>query len=202
MNHALRCYGPGLYGWGRFQERWGFDFNGHAIVCDGGHVLVVDPVEPTEEELLAIRSLGRSFEVILLNADHERASEDVAAALRADVWAPAADATLLKNAQCRPYEPGHSFHGFTAVGLADLKTAGETVLYHQGRKVLVSGDAVVGDPVNGMRLVPAAKIPDRQKALTALSALTELNFETLLMSDGVCIPSGGRRAVEEFIAQG
>ncbi|HIA04219.1 MAG TPA: hypothetical protein EYN66_20380, partial [Myxococcales bacterium] len=60
---ALRSYCSGLYGWGRLSEKWGYDFNGTAIVCDSV-VLIVDPVEPTLEEVDALKALGNAFQII------------------------------------------------------------------------------------------------------------------------------------------
>lgn len=199
----LRRYGPGLYGWGRHQPRWHFDFNGHALVCDGddeGCVLVVDPIEPTDAELEAVRALGDRFVVVVLNADHERDAARVADALDAPVFVPRADEGAVTVEGAQVFDPGQVLPGgWRAIGLTDLKTPGETVLYHPARRVLVCGDALVGDPVSGLRFVPPVKIPDRAKALASVASLRELDFDALLLSDGVCIPQGGWAVVNAFL---
>jgi len=200
---SLRKHGPGLYGWGRYQARWSFDFNGSVLVGDGqdtGTVLVVDPVAPTASELEEIRLLGSRFHVILLNADHERDSAAVAAALGADVYVPRSDRELLRQEGAISYDSEHVFPGgWRAIALGDLKTPGETVLHHPERRVLVVGDAVVGDPVHGMRLVPPQKIPDLPAAMRSIARLLSLDFETLLLSDGYCLSQGGHAVLEGFV---
>jgi glyoxylase-like metal-dependent hydrolase (beta-lactamase superfamily II) len=205
-NSALRCYGPGLYGWGRHQERWSFDFNGHALVTldgpDQGLVLVVDPVPPTDSELDAIRALGDRHIVVVLNSDHERAAGDVAKALDAPVFAPTQDLGDISVPGVIGYGDDQVLPGGWRVKmLTDLKTAGESVLYHADRRVLVVGDAVVGDPVNGMRLVPALKIPDHQKAIASVATLLDLDFDALLLSDGYCLAQGGKAVVQGFVTR-
>lgn len=206
MSEVLRRYGPGLFGWGRYQERWRFDFNGHALVCgapDAGTVLIVDPIAPTDAELAALGTLGRRFLVVLLNSDHERDAARVAAALQAEtVYAPRADLGGVGVEGAVGYDDGHVFGGgWRAIGLSDLKTPGEMVLLHPAKRVLVVGDAVVGDPLNGMRLVPPMKIADRAAALGSLRSLLDLDFDTLLCSDGYCLAQGGKAVLEAFLGR-
>ncbi len=196
---ALRQYGPGIFGWGRFQPRWSFDFNGHALVCDGadsGHVLVVDPPALLPSEFDALRALGSRFTVLLLNADHERDSAAVAAALGAPVLAPSADMALLRQTVVQAVDAGSPLPGgFELIALSDQKTPGELALYHAARRVLVLGDAIVGDPIRGLRFVPAMKISDHDGARRAVTSLLELDFDVLLLSDGFCLPQGGKAAL-------
>jgi len=200
---SLRCYGPGLYGWGRFQDRWSFDFNGHAVVCDDGTVLVIDPIQPTAEELEAVRALGSRFVVVVLNSDHERAAGEVSAVLDAAVWAPAADIGEVGVPGAQTYQDGHVFPGdWRVITLSDLKTPGESVLYNAQRRTLIVGDAVVGDPVNGLRFVPPMKIADQALALKSVARLADLDFDTLLLSDGYCLAQGGRAVLQGFLAKG
>ena len=196
---TLRCHGPGLYGWGRFQKLWGYDFNGTALVSAEG-VVITDPIAPTDAELEALRALGQPVDVVLLNADHARASAEVAAALGAPVWIPAADHALLTQPDLRTYGAGHVFRGgWVAHAIPHHKTPGEMVLHHPGRGVLVVGDAVIGDPVTGLRFVPAKKLPDRDAARAALRPLLALDFDALLLGDGFVLPQGGHAALTRFV---
>ena len=194
---TLRAYAQGVYGFGRYQPERGYDFN--ATVLVGETVLVIDPVAPDAGELAELRALGSRFMVILTNADHERASADVAAALGAPVYAPRADVALLRRQDVTPFDDGHLFPGgYVAHALSDLKTPGETALV--GRGVAVVGDAVIADPVTGLRLVPAQKIADRPKALASLTRLGTLEFDGLYPGDGFVLPQGGRDALRKFLA--
>ncbi len=193
---TLRTYSPGVYGYGRHQPERGYDFNTTVVASDT--VLVIDPVAPTPDELAALRLLGSSFVVVILNADHERASADVAAALGAQVYAPRADVPLLRCQDVTPFDDGYVFPGgFVAHVFSDLKTPGESVLV--GRGIAVVGDAVIADPVTGLRLVPPQKIADRAKALASLDRLALLDFDGLYTGDGFALPQGGRAALRKFL---
>jgi len=195
----LRQYREGLYGWGRLSEKWGYDFNGTAIVEDN-EVLIVDPVEPTLEELDALTALGSSFQIILLNADHERYSAELAAALDADVFVHETDKASLQNPNVETFTDSHTFAGAWQVKpMRGHKTPGECGLYNKTKGVLILGDAVIGDPVTGLRLVPPQKVPDREQALASIEELLTLRFDTLILSDGFVLIHGGHDALRGFI---
>jgi glyoxylase-like metal-dependent hydrolase (beta-lactamase superfamily II) len=195
---VLRRYRPGLFGWGRLSSKWGYDFNGTAIVTED-KVLVVDPVEPTLAELEAIKALGSRFEIILLNADHERYSAELSSALDSPVFVHAADRDGLQNPQALAFDDGHEFAGgWIAIQLHGHKTPGECALYNAESKTLLLGDAVIGDPVSGLRFVPPQKLPDPEQAMASINELLELRFDCLILSDGFVLPHGGHEALSGF----
>jgi glyoxylase-like metal-dependent hydrolase (beta-lactamase superfamily II) len=199
----LRCHAPGVYGWSRFQAERGYDFNGTALVCEGddtGTVLVVDPVAPTEDELNAIRRLGSRFIVVLLNADHERVGVWLAKELAAPLRISEPDLQFIAAPEAVGYRDGHVFPGgWVAHIMRDLKTPGEAILYHADKGILVIGDAVIGDPVTGLRLVPPSRLGDRDAALASLSTLLAYDFDSLILGDGFVLPSGGKAALQQFL---
>lgn len=198
----LRRYPGPVHVWSRFQPERGYDFNGTALPAPDGHVLLVDPVSPTEPELAAIRALGSRFTIVLLTADHERAAAHFAKVLDAPVFVHEADRAAVKLSSAQPFGEGHAFPGdWVAHGLPDLKTPGESVLYHRGRRTAVAGDAVIADPATGLRLVPPAKLRDRAAALAGLRKLAALDFDALFLGDGFPLPSGGKAALEKFLAR-
>ena len=198
---SLRRHGPNLYGWGRLSEKWGFDFNGTAVVCDDA-VLVVDPVEPTLDELAGLQGLGSHFVIVLLNADHERHSAELAEALNAAVYVHKDDKSLLKNPNVETFEDGHVFPGgWRVIQLSALKTPGECALYHDEQRALILGDALIGDPVTGLRFVPPMKIANHTDALRSVSKLLDLRVECLILSDGFALPHGGGKAIQGFMDQ-
>lgn len=196
-----RYPGP-VYQWSRFQPERGYDFVGTALPDGHGTVLLVDPVPPTDDELAALRQLGRSFDIVLTNADHERDAARLAALLDAPVWLHEADRAAVKFTGTRPLSDGAEFPGGWVVHhLPSLKTPGEIALHHPGRRQLLVGDAVIADPATGLRLVPPAKLPDRSAALATLKKLLALDFDALFVGDGFQLPSGGRSALEQFVAR-
>jgi len=198
---GLRQHADGVYGWSRFQPERGYDFNGTAIQA-GDTVLLVDPVPATEDEHAAIARLGKRFEIILLNCDHERDAAHFAQRYGAPVRISRADLGGLKLSGAIPVDVGSVLgDGWVFHTFPDLKTPGESALVHPGRRLCVIGDAVVADPLTGLRLVPAAKIADRAKALASLDKLAALDFDGLICADGFSLPSSGREALRRFLAR-
>lgn len=199
---GLRQFGDDIHGWSRFQPERGYDFNGTALVGNG-LVVLVDPVPATAAELEAIARLAggtRRFEIVLLNAHHERAAAAFAKHFHAPVRVPAGDEAEVQVAPRVAFADGTMFGGeWIAKTLTHHKTPGETVLYSPSRRTLVVGDAVIADPVTGLRLVPPAKLPNRAGALAALRELTTLDFDALYTGDGFVLPSGGREALRRFL---
>ncbi len=193
---ALRHYAAGISGWGRLQPDRGYDFCGLAL-DEGEDVLLVDPVAPQPDEFAGLQALGSKFTIVLLNADHERASATLARTLGATVWAPRADLALLAQPGAQPFEDGHVFvGGWTAHTVAHLKTPGETVLHHAESGTLVVGDALIADPLTGLRLPPPGKVPDRDAAWRSLRALCDrLEFDAVYFGDGFSLPQGGKAAM-------
>lgn len=199
---VLRRHEEFVWGWSRFQPDRGFEFNGTALQADNGTVLLVDPVPATDAERAALKGLGRRFEVVLLNAHHERDAARFAEAFAAPIKAPGADLPLLKTRLAKPFDDGDAFEGgWVARTLPNHKTPGESVLWNAQRGILLVGDALIADPVTGLRLPPPAMIADRFAALQALASLLELEFEMLLTGDGFVLPAGGREALRRFLVR-
>lgn len=197
----LRRHALDVYGWSRFQPERGYDFSGTALVA-GDAVLLVDPVPATDDELAALRKLGRRFEIVLLNADHERDAASFARLFDAPVRVARPDLESLRLTGATPLDDGAALAGGWLFRiLPDLKTPGESVLFHPGRRLCVLGDALIADPATGLRLVPLARLPDRLKALASLERLAALDFDGLLFGDGFSLPSGGREALKRFLAK-
>lgn len=200
---SLRCHAPGVYGWSRYKPEREYDFNGTAIVCGGsdhGTVLVVDPPAPTEDELSSLCALGQRFIVILTNADHERMGVWLAHELAAPLFISRRDIEFIGAPEAQPFDDGHVFPGgWVAHVLPHLKTPGETVLHNAAAQLLVIGDAVIGDPVSGLRLVPPSKLADREAALASLASLLQLDFDGMILGDGFVLPSGAKAALQRFL---
>jgi glyoxylase-like metal-dependent hydrolase (beta-lactamase superfamily II) len=199
---ALRHYGSGIYGWSRYQPDRGYEFNGTAALAGEGVVLLIDPVPASTEELTAIRALGQRFEIVLLNADHERDSAQFARFFEAPVSVAAPDASALRSPPTQTFGDGDQLSGgWTVHTLKSMKTPGESILYHPELRTVVAGDAVIADPLTGLRLVPPAKLPDRAGALGALAQVAALDFDALFPGDGFVLPAGGREALRRFLSK-
>jgi len=174
---------PGVWSWSRWQPDRGLDFNSFFVEHGEGN-LVVDPLEPDEETLAELRSLGVAA-ILVTNRDHERASAALAEALGAPVIASALDGPLLARAPDRTVEPRDVLFGWTVLGFDGLKTPGEIALVDRARNAAIVGDSLWGKPAGALMVMPKVADPDR--AVLSLRALRAAHVDHLLVGDGACI---------------
>ena len=191
-----------VYTWSVFSPEKGFNFNGWFILKQNplfGNV-VIDPPQPSDDDLTQMRSLGGVREIIITNRDHVRWSNELKDKFDAQIRMPYADASLVEIKFDSTYEHGDALAGFLrAVHVPNNKSPGETALYWQQRKILILGDALMGEPPGNVSLLPREKYVDITLARKGISVLVGLDFDVLLLSDGQPIPKDGKIAVENFI---
>ena len=191
-----------IYIWSIFSPEKGFNFNGWFILKQNplfGNV-VIDPPQPSDDDLAQMRSLGGVSEIIITNRDHVRWSKELKNKFDAPIRMPSADASLVEIEVDSTFDDGDALAGFLkAVHVPNNKSPGETALYWQLRKILFIGDAVIGKPPGNVSLLPQEKYADITLARNGINVLADLDFEALLLSDGQPIPKDGKMAVENFI---
>jgi glyoxylase-like metal-dependent hydrolase (beta-lactamase superfamily II) len=187
--------------WPAFSSRFGYDFNGFFVRRPDGN-LVIDPVEPGDDDLAALVREGVA-RIVLTNRNHYRAAARVREATGARVAVHAADAAFVRDKGVTVDDaltPGERVGPFVVVPAAG-KSPGEVALHWPDKRVLVIGDACVGNPPGRLSLLPPGVIdaPDElRQSLRRLAA--ELDFDALLLADGECILRGGRAALQALVA--
>lgn len=191
---------PGIWVWHWFSDRFKYDFNGTFVEHAGGNV-VVDPVEPDEATLGELTRRGVAT-IVLTNRNHFRAAAKVREATGANVAVHPADADFVRSKAVTVDEPlaaGQKVGPFEVVPMAG-KSPGEIALYWPERKILLVGDACVGNPPGQLGLLPAAAIDDAAALRASLArAARELDFDVLLVGDGASILAGGRAALAALV---
>ncbi|WP_162906720.1 MBL fold metallo-hydrolase [Algihabitans albus] len=194
---------PGIHTWSKLSPPHGYDFNGYLLELSdselGGN-LVIDPVEPTPDELDAIAAKGAAL-ILLTNRNHGRAANAVREAtgaktlinpadrLHAESQGVAVDGALLVGATFGPLE---------AVDAAG-KSPGEIAVFWPERRILFVGDSIVGWPAGACKLLPDEKLDDPAQLRSSVARLQSLDFDILLPGDGVAILEGARRPVAALI---
>src|SRR5262245_54909055 len=192
---------PGIWQWSWFSAEKQLDFNG-LYVRQAGEALLVDPPPFTEGDAAFIERHGRPGTIVLTNRHHGREAIGCRAFFGARLLVPEADSRGLTIPFDATYAPSDRLPcGFVAVGIAHSKTPGETALHHARRRILVLGDALIGKPPGEMSFLPDDKFPDAAKAREGIRVLLDLDFEALLVGDGVCLRSGGKEAVRRALAR-
>ena len=181
----MRELPDGVITWTWFSAPHGYDFNGYFVRHADGN-LCIDPVEP-DAEVLALLAREGVARIVLTNRNHGRR----AALVRERTGAPVAihpdDATHAR-AQGVPIDaalrPGEQLGPFTVVGVPGSRRARSPST--PPRRVLVVGDAVIGNPPGRLALLregdgrpaaaPGERAPSRRSTWTCSSRATASRF--------------------------
>ncbi len=192
---------PGIFTWPWFSEPHGYNFNGYFIVHPDGN-LCVDPVEPGEEDLAEIARRGVA-RILITNRNHSRAANKIRARAGARAAIHPADAPHARAQGAElddDLRVGMKIGPLVAVGAAG-KSPGEVALHWPERKILIVGDAVVGDPPGRCKLLPEKVMDDPARLRSSVEALLALDFDTLLPGDGEPILHGAKARLQELVAK-
>jgi len=189
----------GIYTWPWFSEPHGYNFNGHLIRHAGGN-LCIDPVQPAEEDLKEIARHGVA-RILLTNRNHSRAANEVRARTGARTAIHPADAPHARSQSAELDDElniGDKVGPLVVVGVPG-KSPGEVALHWPERKILIVGDAVVGDPPGRCKLLPEKVIDDPARLRESVRSLLSLDFDILLPGDGAPILQGAKERLRELV---
>jgi glyoxylase-like metal-dependent hydrolase (beta-lactamase superfamily II) len=190
---------PNVYTWTWFSEPHGYDFNGTLIRHADGN-LCIDPVPPGEDDMKEIARLGVS-RILLTNRNHSRAANQVRAATGARTSIRAADAPHAKGQGAEVdagIEPGERIGPLSVIGVPG-KSPGEVAFYWPERRLLIVGDAVIGNPPGRCGLLREKVMDDPRRLRESVRALLSLDFEILLVGDGTPLLEGARERLRELV---
>ena len=190
---------PDVFTWSRFSEPHGYDFNGYLIRDPGGN-LCIDPVLPDDADLDTIARVGVA-KVLLTNRNHSRASNAVRERTGAPVLIHPDDAPHARaqgTANDGALRIGESIGPLVIVG-APGKSPGEIVLHWPSRRILIVGDAVIGNPPGRCALLREKVMDDPPRLRQSVGALAGLDFDTLLVGDGVPILHDAKARLAELV---
>jgi glyoxylase-like metal-dependent hydrolase (beta-lactamase superfamily II) len=188
-----------IFTWSWYSEPHGYNFNGHLIRHAEGN-LCIDPVEPGEEGLDEIARLGAT-RILLTNRNHSRASNKVRertgarASIHPDEAAHARDqGTALDDA----LTVAQTIGPLLVVG-APGKSSGEVALHWPARHLLIVGDVVIGSPPGQCGLLPERVMDEPPRLRESVRSLLDLDFDTLLVGDGVSILEGAKDRLRDLV---
>ena len=189
----------GILTWPWFSEPHGYDFNGHLVRDPGGNICV-DPVEPSAGDLDAIVGEGVS-QIVLTNRNHSRAANLIRARTGAQTIIHADDADHARSQDTEidgALSVGGRIGPFEVLAAAG-KSPGEVALYWRDRAILIVGDAIIGNPPGGCGLLPERVMDDPARLRQSVRQFLHLDFDTLLVGDGVAILEDAKARLEELV---
>jgi glyoxylase-like metal-dependent hydrolase (beta-lactamase superfamily II) len=197
---SLREVLPGIHGWSVRSEPHGYDFNGW-LVEDAAGNLCIDPVDPGRDGLDRLAELGVA-RILLTNRNHARAATLVKERTGASIAIHDADAAYARD-QGTPIDatllPGEELGPLVVVPLPG-KSPGEVAFHWPARRLLIVGDAVIGNPPGSLSLLREKVLDDPARLRASIRTLLDLDLDVLLLGDGVPVLSGANAKLRELVA--
>lgn len=190
---------PGILSWDWFSEPHGYDFHGTLVLHERGN-LCIDPVEPAEGVLDRLAKEGVAI-IVVTNRNHARAANRVRERTGARVAIHPADAEYARSQGLQiddPLAAGQRVGPFDVVAVPG-KSPGEIALHDQGRRLLIVGDAVIGHPPGSLSLLRDRVLDDPSLLHASVARLLELDFDTLLVGDGVPVLERARERLRDLV---
>ena len=186
--------------WTWFSEPHGYNFNGY-LVRHGEGNLCIDPVSPSDECLADIARIG-SAKILLTNRNHSRAANLVRARTGARTLIHPDDAAHARSQGAEidgQLKVGQKVGPLTIVAVPG-KSPGEVALHWPERKLLIVGDAVIGNPPGRCGLLREKVMDDPARLRQSVRKLLDLDFDALLFGDGVSILQHAKTQLKELVA--
>jgi len=196
----METIAPDIRTWAWFSTPHGYNFNGLLIAHPEGNICI-DPVQASAsdaEELMR----ARPARVLLTNRNHVRAANLIRERTGARVAIHPADAAYARSQGASiddELRVGERVGPLVVVG-ASGKSPGEVALHWPDRRILIVGDAVIGNPPGRCSLLREQVMDDPPRLRESVRNLLAIDFDTLLVGDGVSILSGARDRLGELVA--
>jgi glyoxylase-like metal-dependent hydrolase (beta-lactamase superfamily II) len=185
--------------WSWFSEPHGYNFNSLLIEDPNGNICI-DPVEPNDEVLSELVRRGVS-RIVLTNRNHVRAANRIRERAGARCYIHPEDAAYAKGQGAAidgDLREGEKIGPLEVIGVPG-KSPGEVALLWPERKVLVVGDAVIGNPPGRLSLLREKVMDDPARLRRSVQQLLARDFDTMLVGDGVSVIGDAKQRLRELV---
>ncbi len=189
-----------VFTWSWFSEPHGYNFNSILLRDPRGNVCV-DPVEPNDQVLSELVRLGVS-RILITNRNHVRAANKIRERTGARAYIHPDDAAYAKGQGAvldGELREGEKIGALEVIGVSG-KSPGEVALLWPERKALIVGDAVIGNPPGQLSLLRERVMDDPARLRRSVEQLLALDFDTILVGDGVFVIGGAKQRLRELVA--
>jgi glyoxylase-like metal-dependent hydrolase (beta-lactamase superfamily II) len=190
---------PGIFTWPWFSAPHNYDFNGYLLALPDGNVCI-DPVEMPPEVLVELARQGVA-RILLSNRNHVRDANRVRSRTGARTAIHPADAAYARGQGAEIDDElaiGGRIGPLTVVAAAG-KSPGEVAFHWPARRILIVGDAVIGHPAGQCGLLRDKVMDDPAQLRSSVRHLLDLDFDALLVGDGVPILSGAKDRLRALV---
>jgi glyoxylase-like metal-dependent hydrolase (beta-lactamase superfamily II) len=204
---------PGIFTWPWFSAPHNYDFNGYLLALPDGNVCI-DPVEMPPEVLVELARQGVA-RILLSNRNHVRDANRVRSRTGARTAIHPADAAYARGQGAEIDDElaiGGRLGPLTVVAAAG-KSPGEVAFHWPARRILIVGDravatweasvpvgdAVIGHPAGQCGLLRDKVMDDPAQLRSSVRHLLDLDFDALLVGDGVPILSGAKDRLRALV---
>ena len=187
-----------IFAWTWFSEPHGYNFNGYLVRHAEGN-LCIDPVPPSDESLADIARMGVA-RILLTNRNHSRAANVIRERTGARTFIHPDDAA---HARSQGAEIDGDLSVGTKIGPLSVvavpgKSPGEVAFHWPERKLLIVGDAVIGNPPGHCGLLREKVMDDPARLKQSVRKLFDLDFDLLLFGDGTSILHDAKMRLTEL----
>ena len=190
---------PDIFTWACFSQPHGYDFNGYLVRHAEGN-LCIDPVLPSDEFLAEIARMGVAT-ILLTNRNHARASNVVRERTGARTFIHPDDVAHARSQGAEvdgALSIGEKIGPLTVVTVSG-KSPGEVAFHWQERKLLIVGDAVIGNPPGQCGLLREKVMDDPARLKSSVRKLLDLEFDVLLVGDGTSLLQGAKLQLGKLV---
>ena len=189
-----------VFTWSWFSEPHGYNFNSLLLRDPRGNICI-DPVEPSDQVLSELVRLGVS-RILITNRNHVRAANKIRERTGARAYIHPDDAAYAKGQGAvldGELHEGEKIGALEVIGVSG-KSPGEVALLWPERKALIVGDAVIGNPPGQLSLLRERVMDDPARLRRSVEQLLALDFDTILVGDGVSVIGGAKQRLRELVA--
>jgi glyoxylase-like metal-dependent hydrolase (beta-lactamase superfamily II) len=186
--------------WSWFSEPHRYNFNS-LLIPDAPGNLCIDPVEPSDEVMRELVRRGVS-RILITNRNHVRAANRIRERTGARSSIHSDDAAYAKSQGAMidgEFRAGEKIGPLEVIGVSG-KSPGEVALLWPARKCLIVGDAVIGDPPGHLKLLRESVMDDPPRLRRSVHDLLAVDFDTILVGDGVSVIGGAKNRLRELVA--
>jgi len=189
-----------VFTWSWFSEPHGYNFNSLLIRDPDGNICI-DPVEPSAEVMSELVRMGVS-RILITNRNHVRSANKIRERTGARCHIHPEDAAYAKGQGAvldGELHDGETIGPLTVISVSG-KSPGEIALLWPQQKILIVGDAVVGNPPGHLSLLHERVMDDPARLRRSVNQLLALDFDTILVGDGVSIIGDAKQRLRELVA--